>query len=153
MSSASPPLLKSLTVSQSSPCNRPNHITKLAIMSTTNTLTSLYREALRTVRLFPFDRIKPKMRYNIRELFELYRNEPLETRLQLAKQGKEDVNVLRLVLSGPEEQVKIVFSGFEEREAEHGEHEGHGVHGGHGAVAVNGHDGQSQSNTQSTQLQ
>ena len=59
---------------------------------------SLYRHTLRYLRSssFPFKYLYPKIHYNVREMFEIYRNERDDKKVKmLIEQGWQDIEFLR----------------------------------------------------------
>jgi hypothetical protein len=70
---------------------------------------SLYRHAIRTVYHFPVTALQPKLKYNIRHAFELYRNASPEQVLTLQEDGKFDIDTLDALGNIPNQELMKLF--------------------------------------------
>lgn len=77
---------------------------------------SLFRDALRIVNRAPVDTMKSKLRYNLKEFFQLYKDHPVEKKLLLIEQTKSDLKTWGKLMNGPPELVKNIFRGFQHQE-------------------------------------
>ncbi|KAJ3365793.1 hypothetical protein GGF32_008191 [Allomyces javanicus] len=77
-------------------------------VSATATL-ALYRHALRTVRTFPIIKLRPKLQYNVRHAFELYRDVSAADAARLHDQARFDLQVLEALGQLPDEHLHRMF--------------------------------------------
>ena len=57
-----------------------------------------YRECVQTCNSFPVERLRTRLKYNLRELFELHRHESNMDRVQTyLQEGRHQLNVLRMI--------------------------------------------------------
>lgn len=76
----------------------------------------LYRNLLREIRRFPIAIARPKMIWNVRELFELYRGESDPAKIaQLVAGGREDAEIISMFRRLPENELaKLYKKGYQE---------------------------------------
>ncbi|KAI9146436.1 hypothetical protein BKA69DRAFT_1044673 [Paraphysoderma sedebokerense] len=73
----------------------------------------LFKHALRTVSKFPVPPLRSKLRYNVRDLFETYRNEVRPAKInQLIQDGYKDVEVIGAFQHLPREQLGKLFKNY-----------------------------------------
>ncbi|CAG8518216.1 1592_t:CDS:2 [Funneliformis mosseae] len=76
---------------------------------------SLYRQILRYLRSssFPFKYLRPKIHYNVREMFEIYRNERDNDKIKmLLRRGWQDIEFLKSWEIVEKEIRDDIFRGF-----------------------------------------
>ncbi|KAL5463192.1 hypothetical protein EMCRGX_G032070 [Ephydatia muelleri] len=70
----------------------------------------LYRASLKQVSKFPVKYLRPKLRYNIRELFETYAHETDSQKVKsLIARGWKDLKVFKQLSELDEESIKRIF--------------------------------------------
>lgn len=74
---------------------------------------ALYRQSLRVLRDLPVAAVRRKMAYNIRELFEIYKDAPPHKIEEVIQDGKRDLQLLREIFKGRKESVYNIFKTFE----------------------------------------
>lgn len=74
---------------------------------------SLYRQSLRTIRAIPVPAVRRKMAYNIRELFDIYKEAPSSKVSEVIEDGIHDLSLLSEILKGRKESVYNIFKTFE----------------------------------------
>ena len=73
----------------------------------------LYRQSLRVLRDLPITAVRRKMAYNIRELFEIYKDAPAHKIDEVIQDGIRDLSLLREILKGRKDSVYNLFKTFE----------------------------------------
>ncbi|KAI9183329.1 hypothetical protein H9P43_004246 [Blastocladiella emersonii ATCC 22665] len=79
--------------------------------ATTPASLALYREALRTISKFPVPNLRPKLRYNVRHAFELYRGAPAADLPRLHAMAHHDFQVLAALNTLGEKELHKLFRG------------------------------------------
>lgn len=74
---------------------------------------SLYRQSLRVLRDLPIPAVRRKMAYNIRELFDIYKDAPPHKIEEVIQDGNRDISLLREILKGRKNSVFNLFKTFE----------------------------------------
>lgn len=74
---------------------------------------SLYRQSLRILRDLPVPAVRSKMIYNIRELFEIYKDAPAHKIEEVLQDGHRDISLLKEILKGRKDTVFNLFKTFE----------------------------------------
>ena len=74
---------------------------------------SLYRQSLRVLRDLPVPAVRRKMAYNIRELFEIYKEAPPNKIEEVIQDGTRDLELLGEIFKGRKESVYNIFKTFE----------------------------------------
>ena len=74
---------------------------------------ALYRQSLRVIRDIPVLAVRRKMAYNIRELFEIYKEAPSTKIEEVIQDGTRDLTLLREILKGRKDSVYNLFKTFE----------------------------------------
>lgn len=74
---------------------------------------ALYRQSLRVLRDLPVPAVRRKMAYNIRELFDIYKDAPPNKIDEVIQDGKRDLELLREIFKGRKESVYNIFKTFE----------------------------------------
>lgn len=74
---------------------------------------ALYRQSLRVLRDLPVPAVRRKMAYNIRELFDIYKDAPPNKIEEVIQDGKRDLELLREIFKGRKESVYNIFKTFE----------------------------------------
>ena len=77
---------------------------------------SLFRQYLRTIRAIPVPAVRKKMAYNIRELFEIYRDAPPSKAADVVMESVHDMALLREILKGDRAEVFSLFKTFENQD-------------------------------------
>jgi hypothetical protein len=68
------------------------------IIPTKPEVLHFYRECIRTCNGFPVERLRTRLKYNIRELFELHRHESNIDRVQTyLQEGQHQLSVFRMI--------------------------------------------------------
>ncbi|KAI9291424.1 hypothetical protein K502DRAFT_326286 [Neoconidiobolus thromboides FSU 785] len=90
--------------------NKSKSLTQLRAQTKELKSIHLYRKALREVSQFPIPNYKNKLQYNVRELFELYRYERGQSKLEsLWKNAEHDIEFLAVWKHLKEEDLKLLF--------------------------------------------